>query len=481
MQISGAHVLVTGASRGIGAQLALQAAERGATCTLVGRSEPALREQAAALSGRALVCDLADPAARVGLLDRAEAAAGRPVDVLVNCAGVDGIGGLLEVGAEQVHELYQVNLVAPVELVRQALPGMVARRRGHLLTVSSGFSTFTGPGLVPYASSKAGLSHFHGGLRLELRGTGIGTTLVEPGPVDTGMFGRIEAHRLTRAVMHRFLALQATRLVRPEDVARAALDAVEAGRRHVVPPRRMTPALALDWIPRRVADLLLTGVPRRCHCSGAARPRRLELGHPAGQRAGRRRAVRAAGPGALGPDPAAAGHRAARRLHHLLGLHGGRRADARRGPARRGRRRRPGRPRRPGRRRLGRAPAGSGGPVRLQLAVALGASLGAPTRYLVDVALRVRWGDRLPWGTLAVNLVGSAAAGVVAGVRPGGLVTALVAIGFIGAFTTASTLVADLGERARSGWAASAGLLALHVVLGLLLAGAGLLLGRALG
>ena len=263
MQISGAHVLVTGASRGIGAQLAAQAAERGATVSVVSRSEAAARATAVALSGHPLVCDLADPADRAGLVDRAEQAAGRPVDLLVNCAGVDGIGGLLEVSAEQVRELYEVNLLAPVELVRQVLPGMVARGRGHLLTVSSGFSTFTGPGLVPYSSSKAGLSHFHGGAELELRGTGIGTTLVEPGPVDTGMYADIEAHRLTRAVMHRFLALRATRLVQPEVVARAALDAVEAGRRHVVPPVRMTPALALDWIPRRAADLLLTGVPRR--------------------------------------------------------------------------------------------------------------------------------------------------------------------------------------------------------------------------
>ena len=263
MQISGAHVLVTGASRGIGAQLAAQAAERGATCTLVARSEPALRESAAALDGHPLACDLADPADRAGLVARAEQLAGRPVDLLVNCAGVDGIGGLLEVSAEQVRELYEVNLLAPVELVRQVLPGMVSRRRGHLLTLSSGFSTFTGPGLVPYASSKAGLSHFHGGLELELRGTGIGATLVEPGPVATSMFGRIQEHRVTRAVLQRFLEVRATRLVEPETVARAALDAVEAGRRHVVPPRRMTPALALDWIPRRTADLLLTGVPRR--------------------------------------------------------------------------------------------------------------------------------------------------------------------------------------------------------------------------
>lgn len=263
MQLSGAHVLVTGASRGIGAAIAGLACARGATVTLVARSADVLAERAAALDGHALPCDLGDPTARDGLVARAQEQAGRPLDVLVNCAGADAAGGLLEVPRAQVRLLYEVNLLAPVDLVNQALPAMVARGSGHLVTVSSGFSTVLGPGLVPYASSKAGLSHFHAGVRSELKGAGIGTTLVEPGPVDTGMYRDIEQHRLAHAVLQRFLALRLTRLVEPAEVATAVLDGVEAGREHVVPPRRMTPLLALDWLPRRVADLLLTGVPRR--------------------------------------------------------------------------------------------------------------------------------------------------------------------------------------------------------------------------
>ena len=263
MKLSGAHVLVTGASRGIGALLAAGAARRGATLTLVARSADALLDRARDLDGQALPCDLADPTQRTGLIARAEQAAGRPVDVLVNCAGVDASGGMLELSAEQVRQLYEVNLLAPVELVRQALPGMVARRRGHLVTISSGFSTVSAPGLTPYASSKAGLSHFHGGLRLELRGTGIGTTLVEPGPVRTSMYADIESHRLAAAAVNRLVRLQLTRVVEPEEVAEQTLEAVEADRRHVVPPRRMTPVLAFTWIPRRVGDLVLSGLPRR--------------------------------------------------------------------------------------------------------------------------------------------------------------------------------------------------------------------------
>lgn len=250
MQLSGAHVLLTGASRGIGASIAAQARSRGATVTGVARS------------GGELVCDLTDRADRADLVARAEALAG-PVDVLVNCAGVDASASLLEVEADPMAALFEVNLLAPAELVRQALPGMVARRRGHVVTVSSGFSTIAGPGLTPYCSSKAGLSHFHAGMVQELRGTGVGATLVEPGPVRTDMYADIEGHRLAAAGVHRLLALRLTSLVEPEDVARQVLDAVERGRGHVAVPARMVSALALPWLARRVGELALTGVPRR--------------------------------------------------------------------------------------------------------------------------------------------------------------------------------------------------------------------------
>jgi short-subunit dehydrogenase len=263
MKLSGAHVLVTGASRGIGAQVAAGAAGRGATVTLVARSAEVLADRAADLDGHALPCDLGVPAQREGLVARAEAAAGRPVDVLVNCAGLDSVAGMLEVTAAQLRALYEVNLLAPAELVRQALPGMLARGRGHLVTVSSGFSTVTAPGLVPYASSKAGLSHFHAGVGLELRGTGIGMTLVEPGPVRTQMWEDIEQHGLSAAALERWVRLQLTRVVTAEEVAGKLLDGVEQGKAHVVPSRRMSPVLAFTWIPRKVGDLALAGVRRR--------------------------------------------------------------------------------------------------------------------------------------------------------------------------------------------------------------------------
>ena len=263
MQLAGAHVLVTGASRGIGACLAEQAAGRGAHVTLVARSHGLLQEQARALGGTALPVDLADRDDRCDVVARAEQLSGRVLDVLVNCAAVDALGGLLDVDPDSMARMFEVNLLAPAELVRQALPGMVARGRGHVVDVSSGFAAVNAPGLVPYAASKAGLSHFHAGVRGELRGTGVGTTLVELGPVRTGMWDGIVVPGPASAALRRFLQLRLAVLSEPQDVARTTLDAVEAGRRHVVLPRRMTPVMALAWLPRRVSELALLGLPRR--------------------------------------------------------------------------------------------------------------------------------------------------------------------------------------------------------------------------
>jgi uncharacterized protein len=262
VKLSGSHVVVTGASRGIGACLAREAARRGATVTLVARSAGPLSELAAETGGHALPADLADRTQVDGLIARAEQQVGRPVDVLVNNAGLDAAGSFLTLTEDDLADLVAVNLAAPLELARQVLPGMVQRDRGHVVNVSSGFSTVNTPGLAPYSASKAGLSHFTGALRVELRGTAVGTTLVEPGPVRTDLYEGLH-HTLSIDALKRLMRLQLTAEVDPDDVAVATLDKVESGGGNVVRPRRMAPAMALTWLPRRATDLALTGVRRR--------------------------------------------------------------------------------------------------------------------------------------------------------------------------------------------------------------------------
>lgn len=263
MKLSGAHVLVTGASRGIGALIAEHAAQRGATVTVVARSAEPLRLLADRLGGYVLPTDLGDLGQRLGLVQRAEAQAGRSVDVLVNAAGVDAVGSVLATTEQAMASLFQVNLLAPAELCRQVVPGMVARGRGHIVNLSSGFSTVVAAGLASYCSSKAGLSHFTGALRHELIRTGVGTTLVELGPVRTEMYGDVLRDRLAGPALARLLRLQLTAEVDPGDVAQQVCEAIEHGRPHVVLPRRMVPVVGLTWLPRRAADLLLTGLPKR--------------------------------------------------------------------------------------------------------------------------------------------------------------------------------------------------------------------------
>ena len=127
MQLGGARVVVTGASRGIGQSLARHCEVRGARVALVARSAEPLAKLAADLGGDAYPADLADANAIEPLVARVEADG--PIDVLVNSAGVDLTGALTELPAAAIEQLVAVNLLAPILLCRAVIPGMQARGR----------------------------------------------------------------------------------------------------------------------------------------------------------------------------------------------------------------------------------------------------------------------------------------------------------------------------------------------------------------
>src|SRR5215207_5634380 len=191
MELSGSRVLVTGGSRGIGEALARRFGAEGARVALVARSAAAIDQLAAELGGTAHAADLTDPRQVGGLVERIEAEGG-PVDVLVNNAGMEGGGTFDDETAEDLEHLFRLNLLTPAELTRQVLPGMLRRGRGHLVNISSLAGCAVFPGMASYSSSKAGLSQLTAGLRADLRGTSIGTTLVELGPIPTEMLDRVE-------------------------------------------------------------------------------------------------------------------------------------------------------------------------------------------------------------------------------------------------------------------------------------------------
>jgi uncharacterized protein len=260
MKLTNTRALITGASRGLGRSIAQSLAERGAEVAVVARSGDALELVAKELDGKAYPTDLTDPAAVEALIDRVEADG--PIDVLVNNAGLDCVGLFPDASAQQVRDVLQVNLAAPLELCRQVMPRMVARGRGHIVNVSSMGAISVTPGVTLYGTSKAGLSQFTSGLRQELRGTPVGTTLVQVGAVKTDMIDDIRSFGPARRTMERFERwhMLPREDLEPGTVADAIADAIEHGRRYVTLPRRIVATAMMTELPRRLSEIMVTGI-----------------------------------------------------------------------------------------------------------------------------------------------------------------------------------------------------------------------------
>jgi short-subunit dehydrogenase len=265
MQLDAARVLVTGASKGIGEAIARRCHGAGAHLALAARDRSRLDALAAELGSRASVhpIDLSDPGALEGWIGRVEAEVGGPVDVLVNNAGLDEVGPLTAKSADDVRRIHQVNLIAPIELTRQALPGMLGRGSGHLVNVSSMAAVGAFSGMAIYGSTKAGLSNFTRVLRHELHGSPIGLTLVSLGPVPTDMLAHVGSFRPTEVAFRRFRRLQLMPNVDREVVADAVVDAIRADKRHVRLPKRAAGYPMLAEVPQRLIDLVMVRSPRR--------------------------------------------------------------------------------------------------------------------------------------------------------------------------------------------------------------------------
>ncbi|MGA4995501.1 SDR family NAD(P)-dependent oxidoreductase [Nonomuraea bangladeshensis] len=214
MRLADAHVLITGASSGIGAATAHALAGTGARLTLAGRDRERLAAVAAATGGDMVVCDLATQA------DELVTRAGH-VDVLVNNAGVGWAGSFVEMPTGSAERLLAVNLAAPIALTRLLLPGMLAAGRGHVVFVASIAGAVGVAREAVYSATKAGLVVFAEGLRHELRhAPGVGVSVLLPGVVNTPFFVRRGAP-YTRGW---------PAPIPPERVARAVVAAILHGR-----------------------------------------------------------------------------------------------------------------------------------------------------------------------------------------------------------------------------------------------------------
>jgi short-subunit dehydrogenase len=258
--VSGSHAVVTGASKGIGHQLARELASRGAHVTVVARSEVPLKALADEIDGTAVVADLSEPETVDGLIRRMEDESG-PVDLLFNNAALATVDRLVDQAAADIRTSWALNCVAPAELTRQVLPGMLERGRGRVTNISSVAGITALPTLTTYGGTKAGLTQFTAALQRELRRTPVRVTIVQLGEVaGTDMMEVARQSPTIAAVSKRFAKVKAMPTITTTHVAGKIVDATVAGRRNSVVPRRMGSFHSIREFPSRVNDLLMAGI-----------------------------------------------------------------------------------------------------------------------------------------------------------------------------------------------------------------------------
>ncbi len=238
--------LVTGASSGIGAEIARELSRRGHHITLVARSADKLETLAAELvNADVIAMDLADRAGRAALLDRV-GERGRVVDILVNNAGLSTLGPVIKSDPEAELNMIEVDVAAVADLCSRLLPGMVERGRGAVLNVASTASFQPLPGQAGYGASKAFVLSYTQSLAGELRGTSVTATTLCPGPVHTG-FGERAGFSKEDAEA----ALPAVMWVTAEEVAKQAVEGMAKGRLVVIPGKVNRVAAALSQVTPR--------------------------------------------------------------------------------------------------------------------------------------------------------------------------------------------------------------------------------------
>jgi short-subunit dehydrogenase len=251
VEISGSRILVTGASSGIGRELARELAASGAVLSISGRRRALLEDLAKEIGthGRAapavLEADLSGRGAAEQLASEARSALGG-IDVLVNNAG-GGVGGrIATVGdRDEAREAFEVNYWSPLALIRALVPEMSERGRGAVVNVTSMAQVGTWPGFGAYAATKAALAVATETLAMELADSGVHVMEVVPGPVDTAVQGET---RLAPGIER---MLDRTPLGDPAVLASMIARALERGRTRVIYPRRARLGYLLPALVRR--------------------------------------------------------------------------------------------------------------------------------------------------------------------------------------------------------------------------------------
>lgn len=223
-ELRNSTVLVTGATGGLGRAIAAVLRDEGASLVLTGRQAGPLDELSGRLGARAVLADLARREELARLIDEAG-----PLDVVVLNAALPGSGELTDWTQEQIDRALEVNLAGPMALTRALLPAFLARGSGHFVFISSLSGKVASAGASIYSATKFGLRGFALALRCELHGTGVGSSVINPGFVrDAGMFADSGA-KLPPGMGTATPAQVAAAVVRAVRRNRAEIDVAPAG------------------------------------------------------------------------------------------------------------------------------------------------------------------------------------------------------------------------------------------------------------
>jgi len=242
--------VVTGASSGIGLELARLLAADGHDLVLVARSRAKLSQLAAELTAahgarvRIIAADLGSPDGAAAVVRELEAA-GTQVDVLINNAGLGLFGEFASTRLDDELGMLQLNVVALTALTKQVLAGMVARGRGRILNVASTAAFQPGPYMAVYYATKAYVLSFSEAIAAELEGTGVTVTALCPGPTASGF--------QAQAQMEDSKLVRGKKLPTAAEVAAAGYAALKRGKRVVVPGvRNKLLVQSVRFMPRRM-------------------------------------------------------------------------------------------------------------------------------------------------------------------------------------------------------------------------------------
>lgn len=228
MKLENQRVLLTGASGGIGQALAGELARRGARLGLLGLDPDGLERLAAELREAgaetlAIPADLTRAEEREQALRRMHQTFGG-TDILINSAGITDFTGFAEQDPVAIDRIFQLNVVAPMQLIRALLPHLLAQGHGQIVNLGSIFGSIAFPCFAGYSASKFALRGFSEALRRELQGTGVGVTYVAPRAVRTPL-NSPAVYRMAEAVK--------MTMDEPDSVARRVVRAIEARRKDV--------------------------------------------------------------------------------------------------------------------------------------------------------------------------------------------------------------------------------------------------------